>query len=497
MATEEENTPDKELSNIRPTKVSLVDEGANAQFFFIAKSKEGTSEASAEDESLKAAIASFAQGILNRLESTREWLMQAETDEDSDIPSPIMSMLSRTRDELADMGESIEAGGNRLADAKVSGAKRDKMVSMLDVVGEKLAASVSTLLSDEGDDIPSEFVDELETVIDGFNAVIGKSADEETEEIEEAVWSTAYVNDLPDSAFLYIASGGEKDEDGKTVPRTNRKFPYKDENGKIDLPHLRNAIARIPQSNLSQSLRDELQAKARKILEEVSKSVEGPQEDNEMTIKFAEVAKSAEKIDLDQVEVKKQVGTATEKLNSVMESLALDTEAAKSMDNYDLRWKLGEAVDILVRAAKLEDMLGSGAVESQAPEEEEEEEEEEMSAEEKSAAEEKAAEEEEDEEEEKSSSDDAPVEKTNSNKEMVDLMKGVISEAVAPIAEKLETIEKDLGSTTEKVEKMERARPVSKGSGPDETKTPSNPEGGDDSIFTNIMPPHLQGTVKR
>lgn len=85
-------------------------------------------------------------------------------------------------------------------------------------------------------------------------------------EESRAVWTTAYVNDLPDSAFLYIESGGEKDGEGKTKPRSLRHFPYKDANGNVDLPHLRNALARIPQSNLPQSVKDSVQAKAEKIL---------------------------------------------------------------------------------------------------------------------------------------------------------------------------------------------------------------------------------------
>jgi HK97 family phage prohead protease len=81
-----------------------------------------------------------------------------------------------------------------------------------------------------------------------------------------AVWTTAYINDLADGCFLYIAPGGKKDSGGKTTPRALRHFPYKDASGQIDLPHLRNALARIPQSSLSQSLKDELTAKAKKIL---------------------------------------------------------------------------------------------------------------------------------------------------------------------------------------------------------------------------------------
>jgi len=86
------------------------------------------------------------------------------------------------------------------------------------------------------------------------------------DEIDKAVWSTKYVNDLPDSAFLYVEPGGKKDKDGKTVPRSLRHFPYKDANGKVDLPHLRNAIARIPQANIPDAKKKSLQAKARRLL---------------------------------------------------------------------------------------------------------------------------------------------------------------------------------------------------------------------------------------
>jgi HK97 family phage prohead protease len=87
-----------------------------------------------------------------------------------------------------------------------------------------------------------------------------------------AEWTTAYVNNLPDSAFLYIAPGGQKDADGKTVPRSLRFFPYKEASGKVDLPHLRNALARIPQSSLSQAIKTRVTAKAQGILQGQSES---------------------------------------------------------------------------------------------------------------------------------------------------------------------------------------------------------------------------------
>jgi hypothetical protein len=83
-----------------------------------------------------------------------------------------------------------------------------------------------------------------------------------------ATWSAADINDFPDGNFLYIESGGEKDDEGKTTPRSLRHFPYKDAEGNVDLPHLRNALARIPQSDLPQAVKDRVTARAQKILDD-------------------------------------------------------------------------------------------------------------------------------------------------------------------------------------------------------------------------------------
>jgi len=92
---------------------------------------------------------------------------------------------------------------------------------------------------------------------------------------EKAVWSTAFVNRLPDSSFLHILPGGEKDNEGKTTPRTLRMFPVKDASGKVDLPHLRNALARIPQSNrIDEATKSKLTTKAKGMLAKANKDVD-------------------------------------------------------------------------------------------------------------------------------------------------------------------------------------------------------------------------------
>jgi len=83
-----------------------------------------------------------------------------------------------------------------------------------------------------------------------------------------AEWTTKYMNDLPDSAFLWIQPGGDKDSEGKTTPRSYRHLPFKDADGKIDLPHLRNALARLDQlKGVGTTTKNQLRDRAEKLLQ--------------------------------------------------------------------------------------------------------------------------------------------------------------------------------------------------------------------------------------
>jgi hypothetical protein len=101
-------------------------------------------------------------------------------------------------------------------------------------------------------------------------------------EMQKAVWSTAYVNDLPDAAFAVIESGGTKDQDGKTTPRTLRHLPHHNagvtsggDNTTVDLPHLRNGLARCKQLK-DVSLRSRAERHLRKHADKLlHKSIDG------------------------------------------------------------------------------------------------------------------------------------------------------------------------------------------------------------------------------
>lgn len=89
--------------------------------------------------------------------------------------------------------------------------------------------------------------------------------DEILKDADNAKWSTEEKDNLPDSSFAVIEKGYE---DGKS-PKTARHLPYKDADGKINIPHLKDAWDRRDQieSVLHTESDQELRDKAEKVLE--------------------------------------------------------------------------------------------------------------------------------------------------------------------------------------------------------------------------------------
>ena len=57
-------------------------------------------------------------------------------------------------------------------------------------------------------------------------------------------------------------AGGTLDKDGKTTPRSLRHFPHHKADGSLDLPHLKNALARAPQSDFESNAMPHLEKHA-------------------------------------------------------------------------------------------------------------------------------------------------------------------------------------------------------------------------------------------
>src|SRR5690348_8319482 len=69
-----------------------------------------------------------------------------------------------------------------------------------------------------------------------------------------ATWTQKYIDALPSSSFAYV--------DGDV-----RKLPYKDQDGNVDLPHVRDALSRLDQTqDIPESEKAAIKAKLEKIL---------------------------------------------------------------------------------------------------------------------------------------------------------------------------------------------------------------------------------------
>ena len=94
--------------------------------------------------------------------------------------------------------------------------------------------------------------------------------DETYKDEKLAVWTRAFINDLPNSSFAAVE---ECYTGGDTTNKNARHLPFKDASGKVDMPHLRNALARLNQITpiCSSSSKEELISKARGVLEAAAK----------------------------------------------------------------------------------------------------------------------------------------------------------------------------------------------------------------------------------
>src|SRR3972149_3755648 len=151
------------------------------------------------------------------------------------------------------MREAIESALTALADGDVEYASsllEDAITSKVKETAETKAnvrAALAAARNEDVDDIRQHLLAALDA-LKGGDSVEDPVPESTEDDVEEAEWSTVYINDLPDSCFAYIEAGGKKDAGGKTEPRSLRHYPYKDASGKVDMPHLRNALARAAQN---------------------------------------------------------------------------------------------------------------------------------------------------------------------------------------------------------------------------------------------------------
>jgi hypothetical protein len=176
-------------------------------------------------------------------------------------------------------------------------------------------------------------IDEVSLVDEPANPKAVMLIHKRNADVDKAEWDRAFINDLPDSSFAWIGPGGEKDDSGKTVPRSLRKLPYRDGGGNVDMAHLRSALSRLPQSDIPEADKGKIQSKLRSALEQANKSAATPPDKG---------GTDMEKVDALAAEVeqlKADAQKATESLEEVNKQLAAITEERdtlkKRVDEFD------------------------------------------------------------------------------------------------------------------------------------------------------------------
>src|SRR6266851_440648 len=116
---------------------------------------------------------------------------------------------------------------------------RNLVIDRVDLVdkGANQKAHVVLVKRDVGKNDPIEALRQIDEIADQFG---DEYEDGPRGEALKGTLSSGQRNALPDSAFAAVWT----DKDGKK----RRKFPYKRADGSVDLPHLRNALARLEQN---------------------------------------------------------------------------------------------------------------------------------------------------------------------------------------------------------------------------------------------------------
>lgn len=88
--------------------------------------------------------------------------------------------------------------------------------------------------------------DKLIKALAGLQKAISEA--NEVEEIAEK-WDRRYINDLPNSAFAVVEKGYKEggNKNARHAPHHNKNVKSASENSSVDLPHYRNALARVNQ----------------------------------------------------------------------------------------------------------------------------------------------------------------------------------------------------------------------------------------------------------
>jgi len=188
---------------------------------------------------------------------------------------------------------------------------------------------------------------------------------EENEEPKEREWDTAFINNLPDAAFAVIEPaykrGEVKDKRARHLPHHGPSVKDPNENGSVDLPHLRNALARMNQikpitdsistEELRRRARTHLLRHAKALLKTYQEKFEDPEKTlilleliEELERQIADVSTAVEELEGNVKEIKEKVHEETKSSENAEQESKEDSDK-ESEDNTQMEREENEQIE--------------------------------------------------------------------------------------------------------------------------------------------------------
>lgn len=186
-------------------------------------------------ESLRAVADSFKESGVEPLMTDQQIAAQKEENDEDEAERRLLNLVNDINAFIVQVNDGIKG---RLGAPSVRSFLREvrtKLQGMLDGVPKEKQEAMSARFAEINTKISA-----LEDTARSF-------------EIE--------IDVLPDDCFGLVESGGEKDAEGKTVPRSLRLFPFKGENGKVNANLLMKSLRELMASPISESQRAAVRSK--------------------------------------------------------------------------------------------------------------------------------------------------------------------------------------------------------------------------------------------
>jgi len=191
--------------------------------------------------------------------------------------------------------------------------------------------------------VPLTRIMPVESIVESFQVMVKNGGEKVSENVKDKTeekkpeetkkegveaWGDA---SFPDSSFAWVPD----DAKGPDGIKSNRKLPYKDQNGKVDLDHVRNALARLDQTDgIPAAEKEKIRAMLQDILAKANPDYKSPEMKGEKKTPCEE-AKEALLVRLTTLEGKVQVietGKAKE-LKDLEEKATAEKKATEAKRN--------------------------------------------------------------------------------------------------------------------------------------------------------------------